>query len=59
MEIWKDMFDEDIVIVNASGNDGELPGRSDADTVPTTYESAKFPLIVVSAVDNDGVLPIE
>ena len=53
------MFDEDIVIVNASGNDGELPGRSDADTVPTTYESAKFPLIVVSAVDNDGVLPIE
>ena len=56
--IWEAMFNEDIVVVNAAGNKGMHPGRSDVDTVPTIYESEEFPLIVVSAVDNDGNVPI-
>ena len=56
-KVWDDMFDVDIVIVNAAGNKGDFPGRSDVDTVPTKYANDDFPLIVASAVDNDGNLP--
>ena len=54
----QEMFAADVVIINASGNMGYLPSRQDTDTIPTIWEGPDFPLIVVSAVNMQGDLPV-
>lgn len=46
------LFAEDVTIVVPAGNYGNEQGRSKVDTLPATWESNEFPLVVAGAVDN-------
>ncbi|KAK9420104.1 putative Peptidase S8/S53 domain-containing protein [Seiridium unicorne] len=50
----KDLFDFDVPVVVASGNDAEEEGRSDVDEIPAIWAEDEFPLIVVGSVNAAG-----
>ena len=53
-EIIKEIFEAGSIVVVTAGNYAEAPGRSNVDTIPASWASSEFPLIVVGAVDNLG-----
>ncbi|KAL8879296.1 MAG: hypothetical protein Q9198_003064 [Flavoplaca austrocitrina] len=54
---FEQIFDQGGIIVVPSGNNATTPGRQDVDTLPAMWESPAFPLIVVGAVNDTGIIP--
>ncbi|KAK6063014.1 Subtilisin-like protease 3 [Seiridium cupressi] len=50
----KDLFDFDVPVVVASGNDAEEEGHSNVDEIPAIWAEDEFPLIVVGSVNAAG-----
>ena len=54
---FEQIFDQGGTIIVPSGNNATTPGRQDVDTLPAMWESPAFPLVVVGAVNNIGIIP--
>ena len=54
-QIIQEIFDGDGIVVIPAGNYAGSAGRFSVDTIPAIWSSASFPLIVVGAVDDQGV----
>ena len=54
-----DLFSKDIVVVTSSGNLGAAPGHSQIDCPIKTFAGPNYPLIVVGAVTNEGLVAIK
>jgi hypothetical protein len=52
--LMQELFDNDIVVVTSSGNNGEAPGHQNVELLPKTWATDDFPLIVVGAVTTQG-----